>query len=498
MSETTLTLNLQEGNPPTLNPYVGVDLRSRCLYLALYEPLMRRNPAGTLEPAAADIVEIDSTETIYTFHIRPQTWSNGEPLTSSHFANAWKYALSPTSTAPRADLFYAIKNAEKVKKGELPLEAVKISTPDKNTLIVELEHPTPYFLDLMASSFCAPLYVASEKEPTCFNGPFILGPWVHDRELIFKRNPLYWDVKSVQLQEIHFTMVKDPTTALSMYEKGELDLVGDPFSSLPFDAIPTLMKSGELKTKLISRIFYVFLNTSVPPLQNKSIRKALSLSLNRQELTTHLFFGESPALTPLPKTLSSLTNSQLEKNPENSVALFEQGLKELNLTRKTFPKIVFSYANLSGQKKFAEFVQDQWKKILGIDIEIACSEWNVHIANLRKKNYQMGTLHLTTLYQDPAFYLNLFRDKKTISNYPGWENKDYCTLLDKSEKTTDKHLRAQLLKQAEQTLFDEMPAIPVFTQNLQYLVRKNIDLVILDVGIYDFKWTRIESGNKGE
>ena len=66
------------------------------------------------------------------------------------------------------------------------------------------------------------------------------------------------------------------------------------------------------------------------------------------------------------------------------------------------------------------------------------------------------------------------------------------------EKTTDKHLRANLLKQAEQTLFDEMPAIPVFTQNLQYLVRKNIDLVILDVGIYDFKWTRIESGNKGE
>ena len=491
MLEKILTLNLQEGNPSTLNPYVGVDLRSRCLYLALYEPLMRRNSEGVLEPAAASSVEIDPTETIYTFHIRTQTWSNGEPLTSSHFADAWKYALSPTSLAPRADLFYSIKNAEKARKGELSVEAVKISTPDKQTLVVELEHPTPYFLDLMASSFFAPLYTPSEKEPTCFNGPFILKSWANDRELVLSRNPLYWDVKSVQLEKIRFTMVKDPTTALSMYQKGELDLVGDPFSSLPFDAIPTLRKSGDLKTRLISRIFYVFLNVNTPPLQNKSIRKALSLSLNRSELTEHLFFGEVPALTPLPRTLTTLKNDLLEKNQENSVSLFEQGLKELGLTRKTFPKLTFSYANLSGQKQFAEFVQNQWKKVLGINIDIMCSEWNSHIANLRKKNYQMGTLHLTTLYQDPLFYLNLFKDVKTISNYPGWENKEYCALLDKSERTTDKNARTHLLQQAEQMLFDEMPAIPIFTQNLQYLIRKNIDLVILDVGVYDFKWTRI-------
>ena len=490
MLEKKLTLNLQEGNPPTLNPYVGIDLRSRCLYLALYEPLMRRNAKGVLEPAAADKVEVDSTQTIYTFHLRPQTWSNGEAVTSSHFAEAWKYALNPKSLAPRADLFYLIKNAEKVKKGELPIEAVKISTPDKETLVVELEYPAPYFLDLTASSFFAPLYSVLEKEPSCFNGPFIVGKWVQDREFVLRQNPLYWDLKSVQLKEVCFTMVKDPTTALAMYEKGELDLVGDPFSSLPFDAIPTLMKSGQLKTKLISRIFYILLNTNSFPFQNKSIRKALGLSLNRSELTKHLFFGEVPALSHLPKTLSMVDNDKLEHPKEESKALFEKGLKELQLTRETFPKIVFSYANLSGQKKFAEFVQGQWKENLGIDIDVVCSEWNIHVVNLRNKNYQMGTIHLTTLYQDPLFYLNLFRDKKNFSNYSGWEDPSYRALLEKSEKTTDKNSRNQFLEQAERVLFDEMPVIPIFTQNLQYLIRNNIDLVILDVGVYDFKWTR--------
>lgn len=152
----TITLNLQEGNPLTLHPYVGVDLRSRCLFLNLFEPLMRANPEGVLECAAAQSVEIDPTQTVYTFHIRPHTWSDGEPVTSYHFEQSWKYALTPGSPCFRTDLFYPIKNAEKVKKGELPLDAVGISAPDPQTLVVTLEHPTPYFLDLTATSFFLP------------------------------------------------------------------------------------------------------------------------------------------------------------------------------------------------------------------------------------------------------------------------------------------------------------------------------------------------------
>src|SRR5579872_2055160 len=148
----SISMNLQEGEPPSLNPYVGVDLRSRCLYLALFEPLMRKNGDGNLEYASAEKVEIDPTQTIYTFHLRHNHWSNGELVTSHHFAKAWAYALTPGNCCIRADLFYPIKNAEKVKKGQLPGSELKIFTPDEKTLVVELEHPLPYFLDLTATS----------------------------------------------------------------------------------------------------------------------------------------------------------------------------------------------------------------------------------------------------------------------------------------------------------------------------------------------------------
>lgn len=487
-----LTINLQEGDPPSLNPSVGIDLRSRCLSLALFEPLMRKNVNGKLDPAAAEKVEINPSCTVYTFHIRPHCWSNGEQVTSYHFEGAWKYALTPKSHCFRADLFYPIKNAEKVKKGELPLEALGISTPDEKTLIVELEHPTPYFLDLTATSFFSPMYTCSDEEPAYFNGPFIVKERLPDQKLIFERNPFYWDAKSVELQQVCFTMIKDPMTALAMYEKGELDLVGDPFSSLPFDVIPNLKGSGELKSKLISRIFYLLVNTDSYPLNVKSVRRALGLSIDRKQLTDHLFFGEIPTLSSLPKPLSCVGEKEFEENGCDAAALFEQALQDLNLTREEFPKITLSYAELSGQKKLAEFIQEQWKKKLGIEIKLECSEWNVHMSKVRKGTYQIGTLHLTTLYQDPMFYFDLFRDKKSLCNYCKWEDAKFRHLLECSEKTTDQNERRKILQDAEKHLFEEMPVISLFTQNLQYLVNDHVHLDITDVGIYDLKHSAIK------
>lgn len=487
-----LTLNLQEGDPPSLNPYVGVDLRSRCLFLTLYEPLMRRGADGKLEFAAAKSVDIDPTQTIYTFHIRPHTWSNGEPVTAYHFEQAWKFALNPKSPSVRTDLFYPIINAKAAKMGLLPLEAVAISAPDPQTLIVELEHPTPYFLELTASSFFLPLYHPNADDPLFYNGPYVAASHLPDEKLVFKKNPLYWDQESVEIEELDFLMVRDPMTALALFEKGELDLVGDPFSTIPFDVLPTLLQSDELEAKTVSRIFYLLINTEHFPLNNKYIRKALSLSLNRDLFTEHLFFGQEKTLSLLPSPLSLLEPGDLAPLPtaEECRALFEQGLKELGLTHETFPSITLSYAELSGQKKMAEFVQESWKETLGIEAKIKCSEWNVHSVDLRRKNYEIGALHLTTLYQDPMFYFDLFRDKKNASNYCSWENPLFKDYLERSEHALSAQDRSFLLRQAELLLIEEMPAIPIFTHNFQYLKQKDVDLCLTDLGIYDFKHAR--------
>ena len=141
-----LRVNLSEGDPTSLHPHLAADIRSRILGKALFEGLTRLTPKGKGELAAAEKVDVNDSFTRYVFSIRPHEWSNGEPVTAYQFEKSWKQAIHPDSICARGDLFYIIKNAKKAKRNELSLENVGIQALDEKTLVVELEHPAPYFL----------------------------------------------------------------------------------------------------------------------------------------------------------------------------------------------------------------------------------------------------------------------------------------------------------------------------------------------------------------
>lgn len=141
----SLKLNSSE-ELPSLHPHQLVyPIRGRCVAKVLFECLTRINDQGKAELSGAKSVNISPDQLRYTFVLRANKWSDGTPVTAFHYENAWKEALSPTSTAMRADLLYMIKNAEAVKRGDLPLEAVGIKATDAETLIVDLASPFQNF-----------------------------------------------------------------------------------------------------------------------------------------------------------------------------------------------------------------------------------------------------------------------------------------------------------------------------------------------------------------
>ena len=62
-------------------------------------------------------------------------------------------------------------------------------------------------------------------------------------------------------------------------------------------------------------------------------------------------------------------------------------------------------------------------------------------------------------------------------------------LIEQSNRSIDPKERKEMMARIERKIFDEMPAIGLFTQNLQYLVQEGVNLVISDLGIYDLKKT---------
>ena len=342
----SLKLNFQEGDLPSLHPHtIMIYLRGMTVGKNLYECLTRIDSHGKAQLAGAEAVDISPDRLRYTFKLRDNKWSDGTDVTAYQYETGWKEALSPTSNSSRSDLLYMIKNAEQAKKGEVPLESVGVKALDAKTLTVELAYPSPYFLEMIAQSICAPLIDAKQKEPTEFNGPFMVDTWKHGDYLRLKRNPFYWDKKHITLQQIEIYMIQDPMTAYAMYENNQIDWIGVPLIPLPAEIISDLQKNQKLKSHPVDRVFWIFLNTRHPCLSSASLRQALGLAVDREAITKHIFVGGHPLKKPFREdNLPLSTPTLFEEDLKEAKQKFEVGLKELGLTKETFPPLEIAYS----------------------------------------------------------------------------------------------------------------------------------------------------------
>lgn len=480
-------LNFHDGIPPSLNPQLTGDMRAFVLYKALFEGLTRISPDGAAKPAIAETIEISPCEKIYTFHLRRTQWSNGEKLTAHHFAFSWKKALHPYSGCPRADVFYPILNAEKAKKGEATLESIGVQVKNAETLIVTLEKPAPYFLDLLAHPLCSPLY-GENSEPCIFNGPFICVSLKPKEVLKLIRNPFYWDTKNVLLDEVEIHSIKDPELALDLFEKEQLDFIGDPFSPISLRSLLDYEVKGELYRKKVWRPYYIYCNTSYFPLNHIKMRQALSFSINRSEIAKELGWDASPLSSPIPGPFSLIGNKESYFDEKRAALLFEEALEEISLSRHQFPPLVFNVGKAECLERLANMLVTQWKNVLGVTIHQESLEWDKLYANFDIGRFQLGGAFQTVRYNDPLFYLKMFKDSSRLINRSGWKNQTYHDLLQEGEQASDLRVGRAFLKEAERCLIEEMPVIPLLNQTYNLLSKKYVNgLVVSDFGYIDLK-----------
>lgn len=156
---------------------------------AIIEPLFVTAPDGSPANALCDTYEVDEAGTTYTFHIRQDAnWMNGEPVTAHDFVYAWRRLVDPATASEYSFMMEvaAVKNATPIIAGELPTDQLGASAADDKTLVVELDRPVTYFLNLMTfPSFC-PIneayatekgsQYALERTTCCAAAPFICPP----------------------------------------------------------------------------------------------------------------------------------------------------------------------------------------------------------------------------------------------------------------------------------------------------------------------------------
>ena len=444
----------------------------------VFEGLMSIGENEKPIPAVAYKIDISRDMKTYTFYLRDCKWSDGVEVTAYDFEYAWKKLITPNSKSitPLPELFYPIKNAEKFLLGNCNSEDVGINIIDEKTLSVELEYPAHYFLEIMSNPFLfpAPKHIAEKdpewctKEGFVCNGPFTLSKWHMNSEIALSKNPHYWDQEHVYLDGINPCICQNQQTALNLFEKGQLDWIGDPFMKISYDASSHFLN----KTAPDSIIYFFVFNVKKHPFNNKKFRQAFSYAINRSAIVENVFHDSAlPVMSILPVPLRLRNEPYFQ---DNNIALaqraFKEALEEIGESIETLPEIELLYMpEVDMCKKICLATQDQWRKNLGVKISLrGLLGWNFYIDTIQRGDYDIAITGTTPPVFDPSFVLNIFKNKEDLCNRCNWENSAFKELLQKANNSLGDIERTNLLIEAEEILMEEMPIIPICSMNKRY------------------------------
>jgi len=488
-------------NPPTLDPGVVQDNVGFAVLTGLYEGLARSDENGKAIPGTAEKWDISSDGLKYTFHLRKDAkWSNGDPVTAADFEFAWKRVLDPKTepVPPYAYQMYYIKGAEAFNTGEnTDPNSVAVKAVDANTLEVELEHSTPYFLGLLSFSTYFPVHSsvkdnpkwASDASTIISNGPFKMGEWKQQSSLEIVKNENYYAKDEIKFTKVQMSMVDDAGSELSMYETDQLDFAGMPTGRIPNEQIPIMKqtKPDELDIKGIASTYYYLFNNKQKPFNNVNVRKALAMAIDRQLIVDKVTLGgQLPAYGIVAPGIagengefrSEHKDDFFKENVEEAKTLLQKGLSEEGLS--AMPEFTLIYNTDENHKKVAEAIVDMWNKNLGIKAKIENQEFGVFLKNRTALNYQMSRAGWQTDYNDPMSFLDLYMTGSG-NNDIGYSNPEYDKLVNEAKQSLDNKQRMELMSKAERILIEQDQAIiPLYYYTNVALKKPNLKDVFID------------------
>lgn len=472
------------GEPEWLDPNKCADGNGGAILWNTFAGLVQAHPA-TLEPLPeiATRWDVSADRRIYTFHLRPSAWSDGTPLTAHDFVFSFRRLLDPRTASKYATNGHIFQGGAAISRGEAPPESLGVRALDELTLEVVLEDPLPYVLSFLTfySFMPVPRHLLADlerrgidealwtrPEHVVSNGPYRMTEWRFRQRMVFERNPGYWDAANVKLDRVRVAMVESYNTALTMYAAGEFDWPGSS-TSLPAEFLDYLARYKDFHRHPYLASYYYWINTQAPPLDNPLLRRALSLAIDREALVRHVTRGgQIPSADLVPDGVAGYRALGL---PLFDPVRARQLLAEAGYaTGADVPPISLTYNTSEGHKQVAEAIQQMWKDVLGVTVELENQEWKVFLATAEMKNFQLCRMGWTADYADPFTFLELLTST-CGNNHSNWSDPAYDRLLEEANREADPATRLAKFREAEALALEAQPLIPLYTYTRSQLVK---------------------------
>ncbi len=487
------------GEPKALDPHIVSAVGDSNILRAIFEGLVTYHPSSDMlhEPGVAERWESNEDFSEWRFFLRKDAkWSNGDPVTAHDFVYSYHRILHPEMAAPYSSMLYFLKNAEAFNRGDLAdFDQVGVKAANDHELVCTLKSPTPFFPDVVKHTTWLPVHQGTiekfggmTEEFTDWqkpgnhvsNGAYTLTEWRINSVIKVRRNPHYWDAKTVKLNGLNFYPIDNTFTEEKAFRG---DLLHYTYI-IPSNLIPRYEEANEpnLRIETYAGSYFYRCNVNERPTDNVDFRRALAYSIDQETIVKYVTMGgQQPAygFTP-PSEAGYHPPNVISYDPEKAREYLKKAGYESGANVPEFSIILNTN---EAHKSIAVAIQDMWKKELGIEkVKIENQEWKVYQQTIIDKKYNVARAGWIGDYVDPTTFLGIWKTGDSNNN-TGWSNAEYDRLLTESYLLSDTDARYQLLRDAESILLDEVPVLPIYWYTRTYLIHpdvKNWNPLLLD------------------
>ena len=478
---------LRRGNgpePDTLDPQRARTDAAFNVLRDLFEGLTAVGPDGSAVPAAAETWTVSADGLEYTFRLRENLrWSNGDPLRAADFVAGLRRLVEPATASPYAQVLEPVQNAAAIIRGEQSPEGLGVSAPDDRTVVIRLQNPAPYLLGLLAQPGTFPVHGPSLAQHGAeharpgrlvSNGAFALMDWIVGSHVVAERNPHYWNDAATQLDKVHYLHHSDAGTEFRQYRAGEIDVtyIVPPQQFAWIEAnLP-----GELHVAPQLSVYYYGFNLNRPPFKdNPDLRRALSLAIDRERLTTAVTgVGEAPAYGWVPRGVADYTPQQFDYAAQpyaERVAEARELYRKAGYSAERPLRTEIRYNSGEVHNRLAVAIAAMWKEALGVETTLYAEEFRALLQSIQSgAETEVFRSSWVGDYNDAYSFAQLLQSGFGI-NLTGYSNPQYDALLAAATREPDPSRRRGLLEEAERLMLADHPVLPLYFYVNKHLVK---------------------------
>lgn len=483
-SDSSITIGI--GEPQHLIPSNTTESNGADVNAALFYPLVDFNEKNEPVEKAAESITSDDNK-VWTVKLKPGfTFHNGEPVTADNYIDAWNYgAYGPNGQGgsyfyERIEGYADMQSVDPDEDGpkEAPTPKAKTLTGlkkvDDTTFTVTLSAPFSGWKSVMGYTVFFPLPKAAFKSPGVLadgyeeapigNGPYKMrGTWQHDAQIVvdkfdgFKGDP-------VKVNSVTYKIYQDEQAQYADLVAGNLDVQTlipiESLGSAPSELGDRMQKSPN------SSFAFVGFPTFQKEFSNVDVRRALSMAVNRKEMTDQIFLGsQTPATSFVSPVVAGFRENTCGDNcvynPTEAKKLYDAagGPKDIKIT----------YNVDGGHKAWVDAMCNQIKASLSINCTGQGEPKFADLLTKVEKKENVGLIRLGWIMDYPLMenYLGPLYGTTGSSNYYGYSNPAFDNLVKEGSAAPTPEAAIQKWQQAEDILAKDMPVLPLrYGQNV--------------------------------